>query len=294
MKLDHLAILVTPVCPAACIGLTLLVAPGSASWLGIPVFGWCVALAFALQWIMFVHSWRLQTEHFFDLTGSATYVTVTLAALVLSGNADARSLVISAIVVVWAARLGTFLFTRVRESGRDTRFTSILPSFPVLLMTWTLQGTWVSLTASCALAAVTSANPAAFDIWACAGLLLWTAGFAVEVVADRQKRAFRADPTNAGRFITSGLWAWSRHPNYFGEIVLWIGIAVMAAPVLAGGQLVTLASPLFVVFLLTRVSGVRMLERQAERRWGNEPDYIAYREGTSALVPLPPTRPVVA
>ena len=294
MKLEHLALLVTPICPLACAGLTMLVAPGSATWMGLPVFGWCMLLAFGVQLVMFAHSWQQQTEHFFDLTGSATYITVILTALLLTGAFDLRSLLISAVILIWALRLGNFLFNRVRTSGRDTRFTSILPSFSVLLMTWTLQGTWVSLTASCALAAIASSTTLPLDTWAAAGLALWAAGFMIEVVADRQKLAFRAELANRNRFITTGLWAWSRHPNYFGEIVLWIGIAVMAAPALNGGQLVTLMSPLFVVVLLTRISGVRMLELQAQKRWGGEPAYVAYRNTTSALIPLPPARAVAA
>ena len=294
MKLEHLALLVTPICPLACAALTMLVAPGSVTWMGLPVFGWCMLLAFGVQWIMFAHSWKQQTEHFFDLTGSATYITVILTALLLTGAFDLRSLLIAAVILVWALRLGNFLFNRVRTSGRDARFTSILPSFSVLLMTWTLQGTWVSLTASCALAAIASSTTLPLDTWAAAGLALWAAGFMIEVVADRQKLAFRAELANRNRFITTGLWAWSRHPNYFGEIVLWIGIAVMAAPALNGGQLVTLLSPLFVVVLLTRISGMRMLELQAQKRWGGEPAYVAYRNTTSALIPLPPVRAVTA
>ena len=294
MKLEHQAWMVIPLCPLACAGLVALVAPGGATFAGWPVYGLCVTLAFLVQWVMFVDSWVRQTEHLFDLTGSVTYVSVALAALVLTGAFDARSLLITAAVVVWASRLGSFLFHRVRQAGHDSRFRTILPSFPVLLMTWTLQGTWVSLTASCVLVAVSSATALPLDLWAVAGITLWCTGFAVEVIADRQKQAFRADPDNRDRFITSGLWSWSRHPNYFGEITLWIGLAIASVPVLTGWQHVALASPLFVGFLLTRVSGVRMLEKQAEKRWGRDPDYVAYRDSTSPLIPLPPTRKFAA
>ena len=113
-------------------------------------------------------------------------------------------------------------------------------------------------------------------------------GFSIEIVADRQKSAFRADPANAGRFISSGLWAWSRHPNYFGEIVLWFGIAILAWPALAGWQLATLVSPLFVYVLLTKGSGIPPLETRAEERWGDDPAYRAYVERTPVLWPRPP------
>ena len=117
------------------------------------------------------------------------------------------------------------------------------------------------------------------------GFVLWAAGFAVEVVADQQKSRFRADPANRGRFISTGLWSRSRHPNYFGEILLWIGVSVIALPVLQGWQWVGLVSPVFVAALITRVSGVPLLEAKAEATWGGQPDYEAYKQTTPVLVP---------
>ena len=126
------------------------------------------------------------------------------------------------------------------------------------------------------------------DLFAAVGLAVWAIGFGIEVVADRQKREFRRQPGNRGRFITTGLWAWSRHPNYFGEITLWTGVALLAAPVLSGWQYLTLVSPLFVYLLLTRVSGIPLLEARAEERWGSDPAYRAYRDRTPPLFLRPP------
>jgi steroid 5-alpha reductase family enzyme len=117
------------------------------------------------------------------------------------------------------------------------------------------------------------------------GFLIWVFGFAFEVIADSQKSRFKADPANEGKFINTGLWARSRHPNYFGEIVLWIGVAVIAFPVLQGWQLVTLISPVFVTLLLTRISGLPMLERRADETWGGQEDYEAYKGRTPVLIP---------
>jgi steroid 5-alpha reductase family enzyme len=113
-------------------------------------------------------------------------------------------------------------------------------------------------------------------------------GFLFEAVADDQKRRFRANPANEGRFIASGLWAWSRHPNYFGEITLWFGIALVALPALSGWQYATLISPVFVYLLLTRISGIPLLEARAKKRWGDEPAFQAYRARTPVLFPRPP------
>tara|TARA_B110000438_G_scaffold210203_2_gene202145 strand:- start:1289 stop:1681 length:393 start_codon:yes stop_codon:yes gene_type:complete len=116
------------------------------------------------------------------------------------------------------------------------------------------------------------------------GTTLWAIGFAIEVAADRQKRRFRAKAENHGRFITTGLWAYSRHPNYFGEILLWVGVAVAAMPALSSWAYATLVSPLFVWALLTRISGIPLLETAADRRWGGQEDYETYKTHTPTLM----------
>ncbi len=255
---------------------------------GLPLFLICVAVAFLIQWMALVPAYLRQTEKFYDLTGSLTYLTVTGLAAALSPFIDVRSLLLVVIIAVWAIRLGTFLFRRVQAAGSDQRFDAIKISFPRFLLAWTLQGLWVSLTLAAALAAITSAVKRELDVFAVAGLIIWVVGFGIEVVADRQKSTFRADPANEGKFIQTGLWAWSRHPNYFGEIVLWIGVAVIAFPVLSGWQYLTLISPLFVILLLTRVSGLPMLERRADETWGGQPEYEAYKARTPVLMLKPP------
>lgn len=253
-----------------------------------PLFFLCGVVAFAIQWVVFVPSWIRRTEMFFDLTGSLTYLTVVILALVLNEDADARAILVAVLVAAWALRLGTFLFARVRAAGFDRRFDDLKQSFPRFLMTWTLQGLWVFLTLAAGLAAMTSADREDIGVFAIVGALVWAAGFAIEVTADRQKSAFRADEANADRFITSGLWAWSRHPNYFGEIVLWTGVTLIALPVLSGWQWVTLISPFFVTLLLTRISGIPLLEARARNTWGDDPEYQAYVERTPVLIPRPP------
>lgn len=254
------------------------------SWHGWPVFALCALLALALQWLAFVPAWLLQTEKFYDLTGSCTYLAVIWLAVGLSGASDSRSLLLAGCISLWALRLGSFLFLRILEDGSDSRFDRIKPHAGTFLFTWSLQGLWVLITAGCALAAISGASERPAGLPEAVGLALWLAGFAIEVVADRQKRTFRRSH-GSDRFIASGLWARSRHPNYFGEILLWCGIALMAAPALAGWQWLTLVSPLFVFLLLTRVSGVPLLERKADRRWGNDPEWQAYKANTPVLVP---------
>lgn len=251
----------------------------------IPVFALSVGLVFLIQWLVFIPAYLLQTEKFFDLTGSITYISVISLAALLSAGLDVRSILLWALVVIWAGRLGTFLFRRVRKAGRDDRFDEIKPSFFRFLNVWTIQGLWVTFTMAAALAAITSTNHKPLDGFAIVGFLIWLAGFAIEVTADAQKSRFNANPDNKGKFISSGLWSRSRHPNYFGEIVLWVGVTVIALPVLQGWQWVALISPVFVTLLLTRVSGVPLLEKKADEKWGGQADYEAYKKNTPPLIP---------
>ena len=243
-----------------------------------------------IQWLAFIPAYLLQTEKFYDITGSITYISVTMIAVLLGPASDGRSILLLALVVIWAVRLGTFLFGRIHKAGKDARFDTIKPSFIRFLNTWTLQGLWVTFTLAAALAAITTTTRKSLGAFAAIGFLVWLLGFAVEVVADAQKNRFRADPNNKGTFIHTGVWAWSRHPNYFGEIVLWTGVAIITLPVLRGWQWVTLVSPVFVTLLLTRVSGVPMLEKRADEKWGGQADYEAYKRHTPVLIPRPPTR----
>ncbi len=261
---------------------------GGVSVAGMPLFALAGVVAFVIQWVVFVPSYRAQTEHWYDLTGSVTYLTVVIGTLLLAGRFDARSMLLGLLATIWAVRLGSFLFLRVRKAGADTRFDDIKPSFIRFLMAWTVQGLWVFLTLGAALAAMTAASAPPLGLIGWIGLLVWVLGFGIEAVADAQKQAFRKNPANKGRFIQSGLWAWSRHPNYFGEITLWVGIALIALPALSGWQHVTLISPVFVYLLLTRVSGIPMLESRADERWGDDPGYQAYKARTPVLFPRPP------
>lgn len=196
-----------------------------------------------------------------------------------------RNLLLCLMIAVWAMRLGTFLFLRVKKSGKDRRFDEIKKRFFRHMFTWTLGGAWVFITMAAALTAITSSEVRGIDGFFVTGAVLWLVGFTIEIIADRQKSRFRADPANRNKFISSGLWSRSRHPNYFGEILLWFGIAIITTSVLSSWQYVTLISPVFVTLLLTRVSGVNLLEASGQERWGSDPAYQAYVANTPALIP---------
>ena len=284
------------------VGITAAVVIGAAiAWAGsdggdraggLPVFALCAAVAFAVNWLAFIPAGLTQSERYYDLVGGISYITVTAIAVGLSSQPDLRATLVAAMVIVWSLRLATFLFLRISKSGGDRRFDDIKNRPPRFLLAWTLQGLWVLLTASAALAVITGGNRVPLGVIGIAGITVWAVGMLIEIVADRQKSAFKSDPQNREKFINTGLWAWSRHPNYFGEILLWMGMAIVAVPVLHGGQWATLISPLFVVFLLVKVSGVPLLERKADQRWGGQDDYESYKRKTPVLIPKPPAGPL--
>lgn len=282
---DRSSLIALPIIVVVGILVALAGSQGGSSVAGIPVFAVVVGIAFLIQWLAFIPAFQNQTERFFDITGSLTYITVILVALLFSVNLDARSLLLAALVIIWAIRLGTFLFRRIHTSGADGRFDEIKPSFIRFLNVWTIQALWVTLTAAAALCAITTLNKRPFDFVAGIGLVIWIIGFAIEAVADAQKTKFAANPDNKGKFIQTGLWARSRHPNYFGEIALWLGVLIIALPVLLGWQLIGLLSPIFVALLLTRVSGIPLLEARADKKWAGQADYEAYKKRTPVLLP---------
>lgn len=258
---------------------------GGTSIAGVPLFALSVAIIFLIQWLAFIPAYYFQTEKFFDLTGSITYISVIIIAVAFGNAMDVRTMLLAALVVVWAIRLGTFLFRRIQKAGKDDRFDEIKPSFIRFLNVWTIQGLWVTLTIAAALVAITTTARKELDLFTIVGFLVWAVGFTIEIVADSQKSRFSANPDNKGKFIQTGLWSRSRHPNYFGEIVLWIGVAVIAFPVLQGWQWIALISPVFVTLLLTRVSGVPLLEKKADKKWGGQEAYESYKKRTPLLIP---------
>ena len=252
---------------------------------GVNAFTFTLIVAVLLQVIFFIPSFLLKTEKYYDLVGSLTYViTVSLAYF----SVETKTMIDSIIyfyVMVWALRLGIYLFRRVRNDGKDVRFEKAKRHFFWFLQYWMGQALWVSLTACAAIIAILSPEEDTLPVLAMVGMALWLSGFTIESLSDYQKRVFRKENNPSEAFIHTGLWARSRHPNYFGEITLWTGIAVIALNTLTGIEYITLVSPIFVYILLTRMSGVNLLERIADERYGHLEEYQRYKRNTPVLVP---------
>ena len=229
-----------------CFTLCYLASENTIVYLGYPLIYQIFILTFLVQFIVFLPSYYYQTEHYYDLTGGLTFISVILFSLYakyITLGLDLRSTIIGLMIIIWALRLSSFLFLRVKKVGEDIRFKEIKKSFSRFLIAFTLQGFWVFMCTFPALIVLTSSNFEP-DIFLIFGSILWLFGFLYEVIADKQKSNFNIK--NKGKFISSGLWSLSRHPNYFGEITLWTGITIISITVLSGFQYLALLTLFYI------------------------------------------------
>ena len=266
--------------------LSFVISYGIAHLTGSVIVKNAVLLAYVIHWIAYIPAYLFQTEKFYDLTGSVTYLSVVwfvFLSTYKSISLNFGNLILVLLISIWTIRLGLFLFMRIHKAGEDRRFRTIKPNFTRFLMTWTLQGMWVSMCLLCVLTALSSYSGVVMNSIFFIGLIVFILGLSIEIIADYQKTVFRRNIENKDKFITTGLWSLSRHPNYFGEILLWTGVAVMSISSLQGLQYITLISPIFVYILLVYISGIRILEDQARKKWGHLDSFKEYLKNTPRL-----------
>lgn len=242
-----------------------------------------IILSFIFHWLLFIPAFIFKTEKFYDLTGSLSYITIILYVLISSNNGISNfgNIILSSLIIIWTLRLGSFLFLRIKKAGEDKRFREIKKSFSWFFMAFTFSGMWVSICALCALTGISNGIELTGVTYI--GILLFLIGFTLEIIADTQKTNFRKIKDNKDKFITTGLWKYSRHPNYLGEIILWIGVAIISYSSLEINQLFTLISPIFTYLLLVHVSGINLLEKSGEKKWGDLNEYKQYKKETPRL-----------
>ena len=245
-----------------------------------------ILLAFLIHWLFFIPAYLLKTEKFFDLTGSLTYISIMVYVVYTKNNLQEQlgSIILASLVILWALRLGSFLFLRIKKAGEDKRFREIKTSFARFFLLWTISGMWVSFCSMCALTAIASSDGVVVNNIFYIGLVTFIIGLSIEIIADSQKTKFRKDPKNKDKFINEGLWAKSRHPNYVGEITLWAGVAIMSFSSLEGSQYISLISPIFTYLLLVYVSGVPQLTASGQKKWGHLESYQDYIKNTPTLI----------
>jgi steroid 5-alpha reductase family enzyme len=264
--------------------LTFSICVFIANLTGIQNITYAVLFIFLIHLLIFVPSYYFQSEKFFDLTGTISYVLSVLFIFFKSNTVESinlGSLVLSTFIIIWSLRLGTFLFLRIKKAGKDRRFNEIKKSFSWFFMTFSLSGMWVTICSICALTGI--ANGIIISGTTIIGIIIFIIGFTIEIIADSQKTKFRANDDNKDKFISSGLWKYSRHPNYLGEIILWLGISLISFSSLEGFQYITLISPIFTYLLLVNVSGINLLEKSGKKKWGHLESYKKYLKETPRL-----------
>ena len=271
--------------------VSIAAAQNGALYNNYPISIICMALSFIIHWLVFIPSFFYKTEKFYDITGTVAYMSILittayLLSIIKNEVVLLRSILSIIFVMIWAIRLGAFLFTRVIKVGEDKRFEDAKKSFSKFLMFFNISALWVFLTIVNVLTMIINNSDSITDIFFIIGFSIAIIGLIIEVVADRQKRKFRMNISNKGEFIRSGLWSISRHPNYLGEILIWLGISFSTLPILSGWQFITLISPIFVILLLTKVSGINLLETAADEKWALDKNYQDYKEKTSVLIPF--------
>ena len=281
-----LIIILTILIPSS---LSLLISDNSISINGYPVLLYCVLISFTIHLIIFIPSAIMKNEKFYDFTGMIAYLSIIMFAIqqkyIQIHSIDIYSLVLSLLISIWTLRLGIFLFYRVLKVGEDIRFKDVKNNALKFFVWFSISSLWVSLTTMAAMNVVTSKNYNKDLTLLCIGTIIWIIGFLFEIISDYQKIKFKNNASNKNKFIDSGLWSISRHPNYFGEIILWIGIYIITLPSTSGLEYLGIISPLFVIVLLNKVSGINLLEASADKKWGSSKEYQKYKKITPKLIP---------
>jgi steroid 5-alpha reductase family enzyme len=246
-----------------------------------------LGVALAVNGAFFAVAAARKTDVVTDLSYSLTFALLAIV-LPFTGAGKPVQLVASLLVVVWALRLGTYLFRRILRMKVDHRFDGMRENPLRFARFWLLQAITVSVVMLPVSYLLDQDHPSGFGSWSIAGAFVWLVGLLVEAFADAQKSAFRAKDKNRGRFVASGLWRYSRHPNYFGEMLVWWGLFVYVVPVLHGAAFAVVIGPLYITVLLLFVSGIPLVERSADEKYGDDAAYRDYKRRTSILVPLPP------
>ena len=247
-----------------------------------------ISTIFGIQIIGFIPSFYLKSEKYYDFFGGLTFVSsisvISFLSFKKSNGLSIREIILAISVLIWTIRLSFFLFQRVKRVGKDERFDSYKFSFSKFLLAWMTQGLWVFMCLFPTLIVFSSPNNDEI-LYLTFGGLIYSVGLVIEIIADYQKTKHNKINNKDRKFISSGLWSRSRHPNYFGEFLIWTGTTIICLPVFSGFKYVGLITPIFIFFLLNYIRGVNLLEERAKEKWGNNPEYIKYLKTTPRFFP---------
>ena len=253
----------------------------------IEILTFVLFLIFAIQIVFFALAASFKTDKFTDLSYGLTFVAVVLFLFFTKSSQSFVQSITVLLITAWGLRLAGYLFVRILKTKKDTRFDKIRNDPVKFAKFWFLQAVSIFIILLPAFVILNSDKTTNFSyLWI--GFMISAGGLTIEAIADQQKFAFKNKAENKDRWISTGLWKYSRHPNYFGEILIWWGIFAIALPYLENWLYMIIARPLFITFLLLFVTGIPTLEKKHEEKYKNEPDFAKYKSKTSLLIPLPP------
>jgi len=241
-------------------------------------------IAVLINIFVFIPAYLWKTDKLTDISYSLTFFVLACYGLYIN-NFELPYLILFLAITAWAFRLGAYLLIRIKKMGRDKRFDGMREDFWRFFKFWFFQGisVWVIMVPSLLFF---NSEISYLGIISYTGIAIWLLGLLIETFSDLQKYKFINNPQNKGVWIETGLWKYSRHPNYFGEITLWVGVYLFVFPHLDFAQnIFGLISPLYIAFIIIFISGIPMLEKAADKRWGENPSYQNYKKRTSVLVP---------
>jgi steroid 5-alpha reductase family enzyme len=230
-----------------------------------------------------------KTDKVTDISYSLSFFILAPLLLLSSGkNYAIEQLLVTFSIMIWAARLGSYLLKRIITIGKDDRFDDKRNNFVSFLKFWILQ-TLVVWIVMMPFSIYLVTRPVFTGLYfSLTGLIIFLTGFILEWISDHQKFKYKMNRENKNHWVDKGLWKYSRHPNYFGEILVWWGLFIILIPQLKGGQWFSIIGPVTITLFLLKVSGIPLLEKSSEKKYGHNEEFQNYIKSTSLLFPLPP------
>ncbi len=247
-------------------------------------------ISLIIQTVFFIFAASFKSDKVTDLSYGLSFVILAWYLLLTNQRFQPLAILITVLITLWGIRLAGYLFIRILKIKKDKRFDGIRENPIKFGMFWFFQGVsiWVIMLPSIVL--LNKQNSLTIGPIAIIGTILWLIGFVIETLADQQKFKFKNQPENKGKFIKSGIWKYSRYPNYFGEMLMWWSIFLIVVPTLSGLQWLSIIGALHITFILLFVTGIPPQEKRYQKKYKDSEEYQDYVENTSLLIPLPPKK----
>lgn len=233
----------------------------------------------AINILVYLWAYASQSDKLTDITYSLCFILLGIYLVLRLEKIELGHLLAIGMVILWALRLGSFLFYRIHKMGQDERFTAFRGNWLGFLKFWILQSVSIWIIALPVIF-FTLKSQVTFSL---TGMLIWAIGWIIEATADYQKFSFKQK--HPDKLMTQGLYSYVRHPNYTGEIMVWVGIFIFVSPSLVGAEWLSIVSPIWITILLIFISGIPLIRESWEKRYGNSKAYQEYINNTNALLP---------